>query len=226
VLADRDTLFEFERDYPRLEATLTALLRTYEGIVDQPVNINEKMIALSIRKTEEDVVNDLLSLHRFRIINYIPRKDKPQVYLFFNRQRGDDLQLDMQLVEKRKLEYLERVGAITNFVRTSTLCRSVMIGNYFGDKNIQPCGVCDSCINKKKESQEATPFADVYSMLENELKQQPVSLREILSKNNSIPAERVKEVLRFLVAEQKVDITDTGKISLKNTSLSASSTKS
>jgi ATP-dependent DNA helicase RecQ len=225
VLADRDTLFEFQRDYPKLESTLTFLLRTYEGILDQPVNINEKTIAASLKKTEEEIINDLATLQRFRIISYSPRKDKPQVYLLQNRQHGDELRLDLKLVAKRREQYLERVAAITDFVQTSTLCRSVMVANYFGDDNVQPCSVCDNCIEKKKKEMPAVPFDDVYSILEKELILEPLSLKEIFAKTNGIPQARVKEIIRFLLAEQRVCVTETGKISLKNTSFPAASTE-
>ena len=47
---NKETLYEFENDHPELEPVIKALLRTYEGIFDQPVFIYEKAIAYILRE--------------------------------------------------------------------------------------------------------------------------------------------------------------------------------
>ena len=35
------------------------------------------------------------------------------------------------------------------YLQTSTVCRSKFIGNYFGDDEIEDCGICDNCLKRK-----------------------------------------------------------------------------
>jgi ATP-dependent DNA helicase RecQ len=85
VIAAKQTLYEFEKDHPRLDALIKSLLRSYEGIIDQAVNINEKVQAAILRIHVQEVIEQLQELHRYGIIKYEPIKEKPQVYLVTNR---------------------------------------------------------------------------------------------------------------------------------------------
>ena len=50
VIASRGRLLEVEKEHPELEALLKHILRTYEGVLDQPSNINEKKHIICIKK--------------------------------------------------------------------------------------------------------------------------------------------------------------------------------
>jgi ATP-dependent DNA helicase RecQ len=154
VIAEKQLLYEFEKENSKLGALIKALLRSYEGIIDQPVNINEKVLASVLRSSAEDVTRQLQELQRYAIVRYEPIKEKPQVYLVTNRVIAGDLKINTRTYNKRKKKFEERVAAMKRYVHASNQCRSVIIGNYFGDQQIQPCGICDNCLNQKKKGGE------------------------------------------------------------------------
>src|SRR5690606_22681783 len=79
-LAGKSNLEHFESSYPSYNSIIKGLLRSYEGIMEQPVFIDEFTLAKFISSSKEDVIKKLTELHNFRILDYNPRKDKPQIY--------------------------------------------------------------------------------------------------------------------------------------------------
>jgi ATP-dependent DNA helicase RecQ len=223
VIATRERLIEFEKEHPELESLLKTILRTYEGVLDQQVSINEKGLSLILKKSVEEITKQLKELNKYCVIEYTPRKEKPQVYLFQNRILASDLKINMIRYNKRKKQFEERAGAMRNYIYTSALCRSVMIGKYFGDDQLKPCGICDNCINKKKKDVSVAEFDHLSSTIMNEIKLSPVTMKELFVKLNTVSKDKIKEVLRFLQSEEKVVINDSGKMSLKSTLFPAAS---
>ena len=223
VIAGRERLLEFEREHPELDPLLKTILRSYEGILDQPVNINEKNIASTLRASVDKIINELNELNKYRIVDYNPKKEKPQVYLFQNRVRAEDLKIDMLRYNKRKKQYEDRIKAMRDYINSSTLCRSVLIGSYFGDERIKPCGICDICISKKKRDISASEFDQLSSAIISELKIAPVSMNELILKLNTVSKDKIKEAVRFLQLEEKLIFNDSGYMVLKNAPFPAAS---
>ncbi len=81
VVATKETLYEFEKYNIALEPVLKALLRSYEGIIDQPVNIYEKQLAWNLKQPAEVVIEQLHQLHAHSIIRFTPqRKNRRFIY--------------------------------------------------------------------------------------------------------------------------------------------------
>lgn len=226
VIASRETLLEVEKTKPSMDLVIKTLLRTYEGIVDQPVNINTKFLSNSLRLSDEEMNQQLLALHTYRLIDYTPRKDKPQVYLIQNRVKADDLHINRRLYSERKKKHMERVMAMIRYVQTSDECRSVLIGTYFGDSNITECGVCDNCLQKKRKSVGTADYETISRSIFDKLREQPCSLKELTDSLSPIPDRRLNEVLNYLIAERFVEVNRAGTITLKDTPFPASASQS
>jgi ATP-dependent DNA helicase RecQ len=224
VIAGRERLIEFEAQQPSFERLIKTVLRTYEGVIDQPVNINEKIIASMLGISHEEVTNKLIELNKYRIVEYIPKKERPQVYLFQNRVKAADLKIDLTRHTKRKKQFEERVMAMKNYIMAETSCRSVIIGNYFGDNQLEPCGICDNCISKKKKNAATAEFDNINSTVIEEIKRSLPTVNELTKQLKTIPAGKVKQIVDFLLAEEKILVTESGNLMLKNAPFSASST--
>jgi ATP-dependent DNA helicase RecQ len=214
VTADKDRLRDIEKFYPHLEPMVKSLLRNYEGIMDLPVNIHEKAIAGTLKVHPDIVVGQLFELQAHGIVEYAPQKEKPQVYLLQNRVNAADLHIDIVHYKKRKKQYETRVQAMLNFVYAATLCRSVLIGNYFGDENIQACGICDVCLNNKKTALSKDEFENIHTRLIATISPEPASVKEIMHRLTDVSKERVMDVIHFLQAENKISVDEMGNISM------------
>ncbi|MHA4812273.1 RecQ family ATP-dependent DNA helicase [Flavitalea flava] len=152
-LASKQTLYEFEKEHPDLEPLLHMLLRTYEGIFDQPVSIREKNLAWLLRKKPEEVITELQQLQAYHILEYTPPKDTPQLYFLRDRVQAEELYLDPVSYKKRKEKFAARIQTMVGFLEKKEGCRSRFLANYFGDNEATDCGICDNCLKVQHKSQ-------------------------------------------------------------------------
>jgi ATP-dependent DNA helicase RecQ len=208
----KDYLYEFENGNPALEPLIKTLLRTYEGIFDTLAFIHEKTIAFSLRQNEADVIRDLKKLHAAAIIEYIPQKDSPQLFLIANRVKTEDLHIKTASYEKRKKQYRERVETMMGFVNEKVECRSRVIASYFGDDAIQNCKICDNCLRQDNKELGKEEFEKIQKVLMNAIKDRSLPVKELLQPYTGIKKEKVWRVLEFLQAENKVKVDARGNI--------------
>ena len=144
----KEALYDFEKDHPALQPLIHTLLRSYEGIFDQPVPVRERQLTYSTRSAPGQVAADLAQLQAYHIIGYVPLKESPQLYFFRDRVSAEDLYIDPVRYRERKEQYATRIRAMVRYLNLSVECRSRYIGNYFGagDKDAEDCGVCDHCL--------------------------------------------------------------------------------
>jgi ATP-dependent DNA helicase RecQ len=212
VVCGRERMFEFEKEFPQLEPLLKTLLRTYEGVLDQPVNIDEKKLAFILKQSADDVIQGIDQMKIHGVVSYLPRKEKPQVYLLQNRVRSDDLRIDVKRYNQRKAQFDERVNAIINYVYDEKNCRSAIIGKYFGDEHIKNCGICDNCLRQKKMSLHSSEFGPLNEKIMTELQRNPVTLDQLVERMDGVSSDKINEMIRFLQEEEKITITTSGLI--------------
>jgi ATP-dependent DNA helicase RecQ len=206
----KNWLYQFEKDHPQLEPMIKTLLRTYEGIFDMPVNIHEKSIAYLLHKEEAAVMHELKILDGNAIIEYIPRKDSPQLYLMLNRVRAATLRFDMTGYEKRKQQFIERIRVMMEYIQTGKQCRSRYIATYFGDQKTKACGICDNCLQQKNHGLSTTEFENISQSIFTIIQQQPVQSEGLLQQLPAIKKEKLWKVLDFLQTENKLYIDKEG----------------
>lgn len=210
VCASKTELVHFETEHPAKDPLVKALLRSYEGILDQHVNISEKVIAGLLKKDYTNIREELTMLHRNGIIDYEPQKDSPQITLLLPRIKASDITIDMQLYNKRKELFSGRLKKITDYAKEDIECRSTIIGKYFGDNDITSCGVCDNCLAQKKASFNNEEFKMVYARIIELIKNEKLRARDLLEKLNDVNQENAWKVLDFLQAEEKITIDTEG----------------
>ena len=196
---DRDGLEDYERINPDMEPLIKTLLRTYEGIFDNPVPIFEKQLARLMRIDEQDITHDLELLHRQAVLRYQPRKDQPQLCFLQERVSAQYLHIDMALQQQRRKAMEERVDAIAAYARNSEVCRTQQLVAYFGEKNAAPCGVCDVCVKKQKGDMKLKEFGELSKAVLAAL-QETRSLEALMLQVNA-DESRVLETVQFLIAE-------------------------
>ncbi len=208
-------LTEFEKREPLLEPIIKALLRSYEGIFDYPTVIYESLIAKFLSTPIDDIKKKLLLLHQMQIINYIPQTEKPQLGLLKNRMYQDDFKFNIQDLNIRKQKHVERIKTIVDYTANTANCRSVTIANYFNDKNLQPCGICDNCYNNKEVKLNDEIFLKISSKIKELLKKQPIPYSQVEVLFREFEKENIWKVIHFLQSENIVSTDQSGNFILK-----------
>ena len=213
--SSKEELIEFEEREPLLEELIKALLRSYEGIFDYPTAIYETKLAGFLSWPIENVKAALEQLNKYNIVKYTPRSDKQQIILLQNRMYKDDFKFNMMALVKRKTKHLDRINAIINYSKEQSICRSVLIGNYFNDKKIQPCGICDNCIEKESNQSKETDTTTLLNRIKISLQKEDLYHQELENEMKDFHKKNIQEAIQFLQSENIITTNQEGKYKLK-----------
>lgn len=204
INVNRNELTDFEAIHPEMEELIKGLLRSYGGIFDYPVAINEKQLAKFTRKEVTEVFSTLRQLNDYGIVTYTPQKDKPQVTLLQHRMYNDSYRVDMSGYKLRKKNFEERVAGMISYIRETILCRSKVIAAYFDAPVSNSCGICDNCISQKNQEISAKEFDHISGSILAAVRQHPMPVKDIYVLLKDIKKEKTIKVIRFLQAENKI----------------------
>ncbi|MEN9350431.1 MAG: hypothetical protein RL372_1409, partial [Bacteroidota bacterium] len=107
-----------------------------------------------------------------------------------------------------------RINTLINFATNPGCCRSVFIGNYFGDIDKDSCGICDYCLSLKKNKIDEASFASIEKALFLLVGKAPVSTAHIIATIGEEKKENTWEVIRFLESENRLIMNEDGTIQL------------
>ncbi len=211
---DKETLYQFEAEHPDLELVLRSLLRSYEGIFDNRISIFESQLAKMSRLNIDEIKRQLLQLMAFGIIEYLPQKETPQIHYLLNRAPAKYLYIDQDAYINRKKRYTERVAHIVQYLHEKDNCRSRFIGAYFGDNALKDCGICDNCLNKKKKQLSSEEFGTIQTAVLNLILEGKNTVTVLLQQLHALSKDKVWTVIDFLQSEGRLQVDETGKISI------------
>lgn len=198
-IVNRQTLFAFDAAQPALSALVQTLLRTYEGIFDTPVPVYERQLMRILRLKEPEIIQALQQLHQRGIIRYKQRKSVPQLSFVEQRVSTQHLRIDTERVKARMKAYQDRLDAMLNYVQNEKQCRTQVLVAYFGEKDVQPCGICDVCIAQKKKP---VDFKAISGLLLAALTDTPVEWEVVLNRLQEVNEAELLEVTQYLISEE------------------------
>jgi len=210
----KESLENFEEAYPAFEPLIKALLRSYQGIFDNRISIFEKRMAGICKQSIEAVQNQLQQLAAMGIIEYLPQKETPQIHFLVNRAPAAFLHIDQDLYLSKKEAFTTRINTLINFAINPACCRSVFIGNYFGDIDKSSCGICDYCLVQKKTKLQSAAFTSIEQQLYASLTTSPSPIDQLLITLGKDKEEEIWEVIRFLESENRLILKEDGTIQL------------
>jgi ATP-dependent DNA helicase RecQ len=210
----KESLENFEEAYPAFEPLIKALLRSYQGIFDNRISIFEKRMAGICKQSIEAVQNQLQQLAAMGIIEYLPQKETPQIHFLVNRAPAAFLHIDQDLYLSKKEAFTTRINTLINFAINPACCRSVFIGNYFGDTDKSTCGICDYCLAQKKTKLQSAAFTSIEQQLYASLTRSPSPIDQLLITLGKDKEEEIWEVIRFLESENRLILKEDGTIQL------------
>jgi ATP-dependent DNA helicase RecQ len=201
----KNDLEEFQLQHPESEPIIKGLLRSYEGIFDYPSSIQETLLAKFVRIPLPELVTGLHRLHNYRIVEYIPASDQPQVYLNRNRMYQDDFRFDEQNMKTRKRQFEHRVEAMISYVGDRAGCRNKLISAYFGDREEISCGICDNCINNGNLLKNDPDFGETSGKLMMILENGPVHFDVLVSGLKPAKPAFILKVIEYLISESRIE---------------------
>ncbi len=142
----RDDLYSLRVQRDDLDNILRTILRLYTGVFTslRPVDVQE--MAIYTGYTEERVMELLKTLWRLHVIRFVPRNRSPMIFMCDDRLQEKDLYIAPETLARRREMAEARLKAVFGYADNITRCRSVVLQEYFGERNAADCGVCDVCL--------------------------------------------------------------------------------
>ena len=149
VLGDRATIESFQQVHTEAGMVLQTLLRSYGGILDSPHFINEKLLAELLQRDLPFVIEKLHLLALHGMISFDQKQHQPVVQFLWNRSAASFMKIDLDHYQLMKKAFIERIKQFIGYLQGNpTLCRSIYLAKYFGEKEAKACGICDICSSR------------------------------------------------------------------------------
>jgi len=139
-------------------------IRSYTDIFYLDTKVNPKKIADKLELPLEIVRSQLFELHRRQIIDYKPAGEVFTVK--FLESHDENLFLfHRKKIEQRLHLKKEKLNQVLEYISQENKCRSLFLAEYFGEEDLQICGICDVCLNQKQPETDTEILNRILSML-------------------------------------------------------------
>ena len=152
IVADRTALYDVDLPDGRMVAVLECLMRGYPGVFSYPVTIDEARVAAHCGMGVPLLRQMLYQLSLEHVINYIPADHASVIFLHHGRLRPGNIDLQPALYAQLRESWHARAEAMSGYACRMDVCRSVMLLEYFGQTDPEPCGTCDVCRSEERHA--------------------------------------------------------------------------
>ncbi|MCX7548564.1 RecQ family ATP-dependent DNA helicase [Xanthomarina sp. F1114] len=200
------SLFSYLETHPELSVIVKTILRTYGGIFEHDTKINSLLVSEKAAVSEDYLFKSLKQLEKDEIITLsLSTTDSEVTYL---QPREDDMAINRishYIENQNKLKY-NQVHSVIDYVENNETCKSVQLLSYFGEKNVEDCGICSVCIKKNKKQNRADP-KQIQTEVLQALTVKDLSSRELMEQISCSETD-LKKVLKLLLEHQLISITN------------------
>lgn len=201
---DAAELYKVQVQYVKYDKLIKAILRTYGGVFENYVLINEYEFAKKLGFSYDRVVELLKSLEALEIASYLPSTDAPQLTFLQNRVDYKNLHIDYIFIRDRHQVKEEQVNGMIAYIEQAK-CRSQSLLLYFGEQNAGFCQVCDLCLIRNHNNKKR---ADIKAEIKNSLLGGPKGLHELVADLTIGTEKRRIEIIRELLDVGKIRLVE------------------
>jgi ATP-dependent DNA helicase RecQ len=209
-IASTEKLYNYQLSHPLMDQFIRLMLRSYPGLFDELVKINEFELSKRSGLSQEMIVKNLLALQQLEFGVYIPKAGTPRVIWNKPRIHENDFKLSSVFYQRKK-NAAEKMKQIINYVSKHEKCRNISLLEYFGEQTEFRCGKCDVCIQINKTELSNIEFDKIHEDIKRALETEKITLFDLFSKLENHREDKVKKVLQWLTDNDHIEITPEGK---------------
>ena len=148
-IVSNNALFSYLETHAEISIIVKSILRTYGGIFEQETKINTVLVAEKASVKEDIVMAALLQLEKAEIITLQNTKTDAQITYLQPREDDKTINRISTVIEQQNQLRQYQVQSVLNYINNENVCKNIQLLSYFGEKNIENCGICSVCIKKK-----------------------------------------------------------------------------
>ncbi|MCL4483986.1 MAG: RecQ family ATP-dependent DNA helicase [Bacteroidetes bacterium] len=213
-LAHRDELYRIETGGKNLEQLIGMLLRSYTGLFNDYVRIDEVLLARRLNITADELYQNLKYLSQQKIIHYIPRREAPVVQFLIERVEKGRIRISPANYQDRKANYQKRVDAVIGYACSEERCRSVQLLAYFGELGSKSCGQCDVCKGEHQSGISNIEFELISEKIRQLLLTGPMEIKEMIGRCEG-NEKSILKVARWMLDQENLEINASNLLVLK-----------
>lgn len=200
-------LYNFQVQQAGYDHFIKVLLRSYEGLFDDYVNISESDIAKRTGLTADHVIRSLVYLEKLNILKYIQKNEKPQLIFSVPREDAGHLRISKQNTDVRKKGAEIKMKAMIRYIIEKNICRSRLLLNYFGEKSDHRCGVCDICRNRNKLDLNEMEFEGIRNKIKTAVLKKHLPLNELIQEVHIANDDKALKIIQWLLDNENLRYT-------------------
>jgi len=198
-----EALYNFQIQNPGWDSFVKTILRSYGGAFDNYVSLREFDLARRANMNVQQVIEGLKKLQTFKVLSYQQQTDQPQITFLKPRQHMEALYINKVAIDQRKATYLRKMEAVFAYA-TNKKCRSRTLLAYFDEANVDKCGICDVCLDEKRQKNSSETIDDIISEIVQLLSVSSLDLATLVTSTN-IGTEKEKiDTIRLLLDAGKI----------------------
>ncbi|MEQ3664895.1 RecQ family ATP-dependent DNA helicase [Olleya sp.] len=212
-LISSHALFKYLDAHKDFEIIIKSILRNYGGIFEHSTKINSSLISDKAGIKEMRLVYVLEQLAKDEVITLLINKTDAQITFIEPREDEKTINRIASIIKQQNTLKQKQVQAVLDYINNDQLCKSIQLLTYFGEKDVQPCGICSVCISAK-----AKPKTDIKTV-----KNKIIECLEFGDKNSktlfkTLPftEEDINNTLKKLLEDDIVELTKTNSYKLKH----------
>ena len=205
-IVSNTSLFTYLEKHQNSSIVIKSILRTYGGAFDQEVKINTTLIADKASTSEESVFKILEQLEKDQIITLSASKTDAQITFILPREDDKTINVIASILEQQNKVKKKHVASVIDYIRNDKRCKSIQLLNYFGEKNVDACGICSVCILDKKSKKPEDKH--IKNAIINLLENGDLSSR-LLSEKLPFAEKDINSMIQLLLEHHIITITKT-----------------
>ena len=151
IIMSNTELYKFQIANSHFDNIIKLLLRKHNNIFRNYVSIDEEFLEKQMHQDKQSIRNILIKLEENEVIIYRRNKTGIQLRFVQNRKDSEKLNISEKKLISDKSNAKNKLEKVIKYIQNNQSCRSIMLLDYFGENQIERCGVCDYCVKRKRE---------------------------------------------------------------------------
>jgi len=200
----KDELYKFQVKNPKFDLFIKTILRSYAGLFENFAKIDEFELAKRLKSNTEKITQLLNYLNKLEIISYLPQTNEPKLTYLTERLAIENVKISAEHYHDRKEVAIKKMESVIYYVTSKHKCRSEILLNYFGEKDVYRCGVCDVCLERNKLELSDIEFSTVSNQIKKLLKSDQLALTELVNRIEGVRDDKIVKVIQWLIENEKL----------------------
>jgi ATP-dependent DNA helicase RecQ len=198
-----EALYNFQIQNKGWDLFIKTLLRSYGGAFENYVRLREFDLSRRTHMSVQQVIEGLKQLQEFNILIYMPQNDSPQVTWLKPRQPANNVFINKGYIENRKATYLKKMEAVFAYAMHKK-CRSQMLLAYFDEPTAGRCGICDICLDEKRQKNAVEIVDEITNEIAEVLSTSPADIEALITAIKSGVDKEKIQTIRLLLDAGKI----------------------